>query len=95
MEILISSAALVIALLALFVTLVSRQTKQHFYAYSSCSHEIGPDGQERDCWQFHSGFANTLIGRTVGRVYIALAHAKYQRLVRRYDAACAGAARIG
>ncbi|EIF32001.1 hypothetical protein BCh11DRAFT_07568 [Burkholderia sp. Ch1-1] len=79
MDIVISTAALVIALVALCVTVASRQTRQHFYAYSQCCRVIGPDGQERDQWSFSSSRANTLIANTVGRLYIAVAEARFRR----------------
>lgn len=83
MELLISIAALVLSLLALLVTLTSRQTTQHFYAYSSCRREVSADGKERESWSFTSGYANTFIGRTVGPLYIAIARLRHKRLEQR------------
>lgn len=82
MDMVISTAALVIALLALCVTVASQQTRQHFYAYSQCCRVIGPDGQEQDQWSFTSSHANTLIGNTIGRLYTAVAEARFRRRQR-------------
>ncbi|MCU6502249.1 hypothetical protein LPN04_31090 [Rugamonas sp. A1-17] len=83
MELTLSVCALVLAICALLITVASRSTRQHFDAYSQCRLEVGQDGQERESWSFHSSRANTLVGTTVGRVYIALAAAKFDRAERR------------
>jgi hypothetical protein len=58
-------------------------TTQHFYAAIRCSQVIGLDGKERDSYSFDSGRADTLIGRTIGRLYIAWMRAKFFRLRQR------------
>lgn len=83
----VSLIALVASLLALFVTFMSQATTQHFYANSQCSRGIDQNGQERDYWSFGSGHSNSLIGRTIGPIYIAVARAKHNRLERRSAAA--------
>lgn len=87
MDLLISSLALVVALIALAVTLPSQQTQQHYHAHTECRRVIGHDGRERDQWSFSGGWANTLIGQTVGRVYVGLASARFDRQQRKRDAA--------
>lgn len=57
--------------------------QQHFYAYSSCRRVVGTDGQQRESWSFTSGRANTLLGRVIGPIFIALAHMRHERLVLR------------
>lgn len=83
----VSLIALGVSLLALFITITSGSTEQHFYAHSQCSRVLGQDGQERDSWSFSSGHSNALIGRTIGPIYIAMARAKHNRLERRSAAA--------
>lgn len=83
----ISSLALVVALISLSVTLASRQTQQHFHVHTECRRVVGHDGRERDQWSFSGGWANTLIGQTVGRVYVGLASARFDRRQRKRDAA--------
>lgn len=78
--------ALFVASLALIITILSSSTQQHFYAHSQCSRVIGRDGQERDFWSFTSGHNNTLIGHTIGRLFIAAAHAKHIRMTRKFEA---------
>jgi CDP-diacylglycerol pyrophosphatase len=87
MDLLISSLALVVALIALAVTLASQQTQQHYHAHTECRRVIGHDGRKRDKWSFSGGWANTLIGQTVGRVYVGLASARFDRQQRKRDAA--------
>ena len=61
--------ALVFALIALFVVLATR----HASASSQCRRGIDLDGIERDFWSFSGGHDNTLIGRTIGKAFVALA----------------------
>ena len=86
MSLVISILALFVALIALAATLASRQTQQHFHAYTDCRRVIGHDGRERDQWSFSGGWANTLIGQTVGRVYVGLASARFDRQQRKRKA---------
>ncbi len=79
MDLIISILALIVALAALIITLASASTRSHFDAYSQARIEIGPDGQERESWSFSASRANTFIGATIGRVYIALVEAKFNR----------------
>ena len=51
----------------------------HFHAYVQCQKVTGPDGQERNQCSLTTFRANTLIGRTVGRLYVALAYARFAR----------------
>ena len=87
MHIMISIVALVVALAALAVTLASNQTRQHFHARIECRRAMGHDGRERDEWSFSGGWVNTLIGQTVGRVYVCLASTRFARQQRKRDAA--------
>lgn len=87
MHLVISSIALVIALAALAVTLASKQTQQHFSAYSECRRVVGHDGQERDEWSFSAWRANTLVGNTIGRAFVAFASARFERHDRKRRAA--------
>jgi hypothetical protein len=86
MTLTIAIFSLLVASLALIITILSSSTQQHFYAHSQCSRVIGRDGQERDSWSFTSGHNNTLIGHTIGRVFIAVAHAKHIRMTRKLEA---------
>ncbi|WP_155293125.1 hypothetical protein [Comamonas testosteroni] len=86
MSLVISVAALVVACLALYVT-VSSRTTEHFHAYSQFRRVVGHDGKERDCWSFNAAHSETFIGRTFGKIYIAMAHAKHARMVRKLEAA--------
>lgn len=86
MTLAIAIFALFVASLALIITILSTSTQQHYYAYSQCSRVIGRDGQERDSWSFTSGHKNTLIGYTIGRLFIAVAYAKHALMVRRLEA---------
>lgn len=83
----ISSLALVVAVAALAVTLASSQTQQHFHAYSECRCVVGHDGQKRDEWLFSAWRANTLVGNTIGRVFVAFASARFDRQERKRRAA--------
>ncbi len=78
--------ALLVASLALIITVLGSSTQQHFYAHSQCSRIIGRDGQERDSWSFTSGHSNTLIGHTIGRFFIAVAYGKHIRMARKLEA---------
>ena len=86
MTLTIAILSLLVASLALIITILSSSTQQHFYAHSQCSRVIGRDGQERDYWSFTSGHNNTLIGHTIGQVFIAVAYAKHVRLMRKLEA---------
>lgn len=86
MTLTIAIFSLLVASLALVITILSSSTQQHFYAHSQCSRVIGRDGQERDSWSFTSGHNNTLIGHTIGRDFIAVAYAKHVRLMRKLEA---------
>ena len=86
MTLTIAIFSLLVASLALIITILSSSTQQHFYADSQCSRVIGRDGQERDSWSFTSGHNITLIGHTIGRVFIAVAYAKHVRLMRKLEA---------
>ncbi len=86
MELIISMAALVVALAALIVTLTSQQTRRHFHAYSECRRVVGQGGEELDQWSFSAGHTNTLIGNTIGRVYITFASARFARQQREREA---------
>lgn len=86
MTLTIAIFALLVASLALIITILSSSTQQHFYAHSQCSRVIGRDGQERDSWSFSSRHKNTLIGHTIGRIFIAVAYAKHVRMTRKLEA---------
>ncbi len=86
MTLTIAIFSLLVASLALIITILSSSTQQHFHTHSQCSRVIGRDGQERDSWSFTSGHNNTLIGHTIGRVFIAVAYAKHARLMRKLEA---------
>lgn len=86
MTLTIAIFALLVASLALIITVLGSSTQQHFYAHSQCSRVIGRDGQERDSWSFTSGHKNTLIGYTIGRLFIAVAQANHARMVRKLEA---------
>jgi hypothetical protein len=63
----------------LSVVLLTYWTGRHYGSSISCSKVVQSDGQECDRYSFNAWRANTLIGHTVGRVYIALASARYER----------------
>lgn len=84
MTLTIAIFALFVASFALIITIRSASIKQHFYAHSKCSRVIGRDGQERDSWSFTSGHKHTLIGYSIGRLFIAVAYAKHARTVRKH-----------
>jgi hypothetical protein len=77
-------AALVIA--AVLCTLISALARPHWNAGVSCSRVVGVDGLERDSWSFHAGYANTLLGNTMGKFKVAQARAKFNRQQRKRDA---------
>lgn len=54
-----------------------------FYAYSACRKVQGADGVQRDSWSFTSGHDNSLIGRTIGPLYIAVARMRHNWMVAR------------
>jgi uncharacterized membrane protein len=88
-EMMIAVLALAVTILALGVVLASQSVKRHFSATCEARMEIRPDGQEREASSFSAWRANTLIGATVGRVYVAFAEAQFNRdqLKRRKDLA--------
>lgn len=87
MSLTISIVALGIACIALVAALTSGAKRQHFTASSQCSRVIGEDGQEHDLWSFSSSHSNSLIGRTFGKLCIAVARRRHERLVQRSAAA--------
>ncbi|MBA9859166.1 hypothetical protein [Ralstonia insidiosa] len=80
-ELISAFSAAVVAALVLAVVSTPAQGR-HFSAHVQCQRVIGADGQERDHWSLTTFRANTLIGRTVGRLYVALAHARFARQER-------------
>jgi hypothetical protein len=85
MTLTIAIFALLAASLALIVTILGSSTQQHFYVHSQCSRVIGLNGQERDSRSFSSRHKNTLIGHTIGRIFIAVAYAKHVRMARKLE----------
>lgn len=83
MSLTISIIALGVACIALFAALTSGAGRRHFTASSECRHVTGEDGQVRDSWTFASSHSNTLIGHTFGRLCIAVARVRHERLVKR------------
>ncbi|WP_157763920.1 hypothetical protein [Paraburkholderia aromaticivorans] len=77
-------AVLLASLLALGISLVKYWAGEHYSAAVECRKVLEPDGQERDHYSFTGSRSNTFIGRTVGRVYIACAGARYDRMVRKH-----------
>jgi hypothetical protein len=51
----------------------------HFYANSSVSVVICHDGIQRNSWTFKSGYANTFLGRSFGRLMIAITYMKHRQ----------------
>lgn len=41
---------------------------RHFYSYEQCRRGLDSDGNERDYWSLHQFNANTLIGKSIGRI---------------------------
>lgn len=74
-------SAAVVLILLLAVASAPAQGR-HFYAYAQCQRVIDADGLEHEHWSLATFRANTLIGRTVGRIYIALAHERFARMKR-------------
>ncbi|CAB3740255.1 hypothetical protein LMG22037_06376 [Paraburkholderia phenoliruptrix] len=81
----ISIATLLTLLAALTIGLLDRWYGKHFAAAVECRKVLEADGQEQDHYSFTASRSNTFIGRTVGRVYIAFAAARYDRLVRKHQ----------
>jgi len=79
-----SIAAVLTSLAALSVGLLNRWYGEHFSTAVECRKVLEADGQEHDQYSFTASRSNTFIGRTVGRVYIAFAAARYDRLVRKH-----------
>lgn len=75
----LSILALVIAILALAVTLASSSVQQHFSSNESCRRGIDQEGNERDYWSFSAYRANTLIGHTIGRLCNAFASWRFYK----------------
>lgn len=65
--------------LCVLYLLLTYLVNKHTYAYSQCQKEVGQDGQLQDRWTFNSGHDHSLIGRTLGRLYISRAAAKFWR----------------
>ena len=59
---------------------------KHFNAEISINRVLTADSLEEDQAKFRSSYRQSLIGLTVGRLYIALMHAKYLRISRKLDA---------
>ncbi|WP_175977033.1 hypothetical protein [Burkholderia sp. BCC1047] len=78
----ISIATLLTLLTAVSVALINRWYGEHFSAAIECSKVLGMNGDEHGHYSFTASRSNTLIGRTVGRAYIAFAKARYERLMR-------------
>lgn len=74
-------SAAVVLILLLAVASAPAQGR-HFYAYAQCQRVIDKNGLEREHSSLATFRANTLIGRTVGRIYIALAHLRFARMKR-------------
>lgn len=79
----VSIASLFTALAALSVGLLNSWYGVHFSTAVECRKVLEADGQQRDHHSFTASRSNTLIGRTVGRVYIAFASARYDRMMRK------------
>jgi hypothetical protein len=82
-EMMIAILALSVATATLVVTLASQAVKSQFSATCEARMEVGHDGQEREAWSFSAWRANTFIGATVGRVYVAFAEAQFNRAQRK------------
>lgn len=85
MTLIVATAALLASLAALCIALVKRWEGWHYSAAVSCNKVVDGDGQERDHYSFTASRDNTLIARTVGRAYIAVAEARYDRLVGKHQ----------
>ncbi|MDR6208163.1 hypothetical protein [Paraburkholderia graminis] len=77
-------AVLLASLLTLGISLVKYWAGEHYSVAVECRKVLEPDGQERDHYSFTGSRSNTFIGRTVGRVYIAFAEGRYDRMVRKH-----------
>ncbi|MBN3776998.1 hypothetical protein G3O06_05365 [Burkholderia sp. Ac-20345] len=84
MTTIISIATLLTSLAALSLWLLNRWYGVHFSSAVECRKVLEADGQEHDHYSFTASRSNTFIGRTVGRIYIAFAAARYDRLVRKH-----------
>ncbi|MEW6343065.1 MAG: hypothetical protein AB1704_20580 [Pseudomonadota bacterium] len=80
----ISIAAVLTALAALSVALLNRWYGEHFSTAVDYRKVLEVDGKEHYHYSFTASRSNTFIGRTVGRVYIAFAAARYDRLVLKH-----------
>jgi hypothetical protein len=72
------------SLLALGISLGKYWAGEHYSVAVECRKVLEPDGQERDHFSFTGSRSNTFIGRTVGRVYIAFAGARFDRMMRKH-----------
>lgn len=72
------------SLAALSVGLLNRWYGVHFSTAVECRKVLEADGHEHDRHSFTAWRSNTFIGRTVGRVYVAFAAARYDRLERKH-----------
>ncbi|WP_156432566.1 hypothetical protein [Burkholderia sp. MSMB1498] len=84
----VSIATLLTSLAAVSVALVNRWYGEHFSTAIERRKVTEADGQTHDHYSFSASRSNTLIGRTVGRIYIAFAAARYDRLVRTRQLSC-------
>jgi len=73
----LSKLAILAALLGVAWMLISMMARPHWNASVSCNRVIGHDGVERDSWSFSAGYANTFLGKTIGRFKVARARKKY------------------
>lgn len=78
----ISLIALAAALCSLWVALRNSAADPHYYAEISCSRYLDDGGKERVSYSFSHWHDNTVFGKTVGRLCIALARRRYDRLCR-------------
>lgn len=83
----LSKLAILAMLLGAAWMLISIMARPHWNASVSCARVIGADGVERDSWSFSAGYANTLLGQTVGKFMVARAQAKFSQQRRMREAA--------
>lgn len=83
-NIIVSIAALLTSLVALSFALLNRWYGVHFSSAVECRKVLESDGQQREHYSFTASRANTFIGRTVGRVYIRITSARYDRMARKH-----------
>jgi hypothetical protein len=80
----VSIATLLALLAAMGVALINRWYGEHFSTAIESRKVMEADGQERDQYSFTASRSNTFIGNTVGRVYVAFAAARFDRLDRKH-----------